>query len=575
MFSTVLEELITYSNEILDGTIIACERHKQACSRFLDDLKKMESDEYDWFWDEAEAQRIVKWFSHCKHSKGAFEGKPIELNGWQKFVVCNIEAWKHKEKDYRRFRFVYIQVGRKNAKSQMEAGMAGYECGARGLNAAEIYTLGVEREQAKIVFDEFELMMGKPIKRRFKITLKEIRHRKSKSFIRHLSKKAGKSGDGKNPQMAIIDEYHAHPDSKMYDVMKSGMMARVDPLLVIITAAGEDYEESACYYEYTDCCSILDGTIENDRYFIMICELEKDDDPFDERVWLKANPVLCTYEAGIQSMRENAKLAKESSDERKLPEFLTKNCNIYVAAGAKKYIDVEFWKKCARKISLENFRGKECYVGIDLSKTGDLTSVSFEFPFIETGIRKYALFGKSFIPAAVVKEKSKTDNVPYDLWIEKGYMEKTEANEGLIVDYWAIINHIEKTKAEYGLKIISIGYDPHGANLLVGELENRGYECIEVKQSCAQLNEPTVNFRDLVKVQQIVHDENKLMTWSLNNCETDSNSFGEIKLSKKSKFKRIDPIASSIFSHKLAMAYWNKPDINGLAEEYIKMMGWN
>lgn len=562
MYSTVLAELIHYSEEILQGKILACKRNKQACQRFLDDLAKMENDWYDWYWDESEAKRIVKWFGYCKHSKGPLEGKPIELNSWQKFVICNIEAWKHKDHNTRRFRFAFIQVARKNAKSQMEAGMVGYECGAKGYEAAEIYTLGVEREQAKIVFEEVDLMLTKPLKKRFKVTQKVIKHKKSNSFIKHLSKKAGKTGDGKNPQMAIVDEYHAHPDSRMYDVMKSGMMSRTEPLLVIITTAGEDYEESACYYEYKDCCSILDGTIENDRYFVMICELDEEDDPFDESVWIKANPVLCTYEAGIDSMRQNAKLAKESSDMKKKVEFLTKNCNIYVAAGEKRYMDPCYWKACTKDISLEDFRGKDCYIGIDLSKTGDLTSICFEFPFIENEIRQYALFGQSFIPAGVVKEKSKTDNVPYDLWIEKGWLIETEANDGLIVDFWAVINYIEKIVQEYELNVIAIGYDGHNASLLVAELENRDYDCIEIGQSCAKLDSPTIHFRDEVRVKHIWHNENLLMLWSLNNCEVDTNSFGEIKLSKKTRFKRIDPIACCIFSHKLCMEYWNREDLN-------------
>lgn len=574
VYNTVLAELIDYSNDILENKIVSGLRHKQGCQRFINDLKKMETDEYDYYWDEEAARKIVKWYSKCKHSKGPLEGKLIILNPWQKFVVCNIEAWKHKDTGNRRFRYVYIQVGRKNSKSQLEAGMGSYECGAKGYAAAEIYTLGVEREQAKIVFDEVDLMLTKPLKKKFDIIQTEIRHKNSKSFIRHLSKKAGKTGDGKNPQMAIVDEYHAHPDSKMYDVMKSGMMARKEPLLVIITTAGLDYEGTACYSEYQDCCNILDEIIENESYFVMICELEKDDDPFDPDVWPKANPVLCTYPEGIKSMADNAKLAKESVDENKLLEFKTKNCNIWVAGGEKKYLDIKYWKKCQREITLDNFAGKDCYIGIDLSKSGDLTSCSFEFPFLKDKLRKYFIHSHSFIPDLVVKEKMKTDNANYELWIKNELLTATTANEGLITDYWEMIYYIEKLKKNYNLNIRQIGYDAHNASMLVSELENRGYECVQIAQSCAKLDEATVSFRDLIKVEQIIHDGNKLLSWSMNNCETDSNSFGEIKISKKSKFKRIDPVASSIFAHKLGMQHWNGMDLSKNTDDYLKMMGW-
>jgi len=128
--------------------------------------------------------------------------------------------------------------------------MASYEVTTRGVMDAEVFTLGVEREQAKIVFDEIDLMCGKMIRHRFKFNQKEFIHKKSKSFIKHFSKKAGKTGDGKKPQMAIIDEYHAHPTSELYDVMVSGMVARPEPLIVIISTAGTDFEEKPCYVEY-------------------------------------------------------------------------------------------------------------------------------------------------------------------------------------------------------------------------------------------------------------------------------------------------------------------------------------
>lgn len=194
-YNTVLEELIDYSNETIKGQITACKRHKQACERFLKDLQRMEKNEdFPYYWDEAEAQKIVNWYSYLKHSKGVLAGERIELDSFQKFIVCNLEAWKHEETNYRRYKYAYIQLGRKNAKSQIQGGLCLYEIGGRGTPAAEVYTLGVERDQAKVVFDECELMSTKVIKKRLKITQKEIKHIKSNSFIKHLSKKAGKTG---------------------------------------------------------------------------------------------------------------------------------------------------------------------------------------------------------------------------------------------------------------------------------------------------------------------------------------------------------------------------------------------
>lgn len=570
MYNTILEELMVYSNSIVSGETLACKKHIKACKRFLNDLQKMEHEEsFSYFWDEIEAKKIVAWFSYMKHSKGVLAGTPIILTTFQKFIVCNIYAWKHNETGYRRFKYAYIQLARKNSKSQLEAGMASYEAAARGVMAAEVFTLGVEREQAKIVFDEIDLMCGKMIRHRFKFNQKEIIHKKSKSFIKHLSKKAGKTGDGKNPQMAIIDEYHAHPTSEQYDVMVSGMVARPEPLIVIISTAGTDFEDKPCYGEYQYCSNILDETLDNDEYFIMITELDKGDDPKDSSVWPKANPVVSSYQVGLDYLVRECKRAYDAENEEKIRNFLTKNCNIWVKFGEKKFLNIDYWYACKVEISFETFRGHDCYIGFDLSKTGDLTSVSFEFPFLDGEIRKYAFFSHSFIPEGVMNEKMQTDKIPYDFWIKKGWLTSTEANQGLITDYWAMINYIEDIVKTYDLKVMEICYDAHNANIPVAELERNGYECVQIPQSCAKLDEPTRNFQDLVKVNQIVHDGNKLLSWSINNCEKDTNSFGEIKISKKSRFKRIDPAATCIFSHKRAMTYWSGVGSKEITDEYL------
>ncbi len=557
-YPTILEELMVYSQEIIDGNIIACDKHRKACTRFLRDLERMENDDgFPYYWDEQAAQKIVKWYKRNKHSKGVLTGQPIILDSYQKFIVCNVEAWRHEDTEYRRFKYVYNQVARKNAKSQIEGGQASYEISARGLKAAEVYTLGVERDQALIVFNEIDLMISKPIRKRLNITKKEISHKKSKSFIKHLSKRAGKTGDGKNPQLVIVDEYHAHPTSEMYDVMTSGFGAREEPLIIIITTAGFDFENKPCYKEYKYCSDILDGIIDNDEYFVIICELDEGDDPKDETVWPKANPVLTSYPVGRAFLKRECKKAYESGDEEKIRNFLTKNCNIWLKHGDNKYVNIDYWNKCRiEEEILEKFRGCECYAAFDLSKTGDLTSLSFEFPFEIENIRMYGFHSHSWIPIETMREKMKTDKIPYDFWIESGWLTATEANQGLIVDYWAMINYFEDIVECYDLKVKLVGYDAHNANLLVAELERRGYELVQIPQSCAKLDEPTVNLRDLMKVGQVVHDGNKLLTWSLNNAVTDTNSFGEIKISKKSTFKRIDPAATCIFAHKLGMGHW-------------------
>ena len=240
-------------------------------------------------------------------------------------------------------------------------------------------------------------------------------------------------------------------------------------------------------------------------------------------------------------------------------------------------MNIDHWYDCQKIISLKTFIGGDCYIGIDLSKTGDLTSVTFEFPYLDKhGVRKYAFFSQSFIPEAVMQEKKQSDKVPYDFWVDKGWLIATEANKGLIMDYWAMINYVQAIVDEFDLNVIEICYDAHNANLLVAEFERMGYDCVQIHQSCAKLDEPTRNFHDLVRVNQVIHDGNKLLAWSMNNCEKDTNSFGEIKISKKSRFKRIDPAATCIFAHKRAMTYWaeDTQDVSEFAQEEFLNKLW-
>lgn len=573
---TILEELIKYSNEVINGKIIACKKNIKACKRFLKDIERSKTDTFDYYWDEHEAQKIVQWFRYLKHTKGVLAGEPIELLTVQRFEICNIYAWKRKDNQYRRFKKAYIQKARKNAKSQEEAGMGLYELSARGESAAEIYCGATKKDQAKIVWKEADLMMTKPLRKRIEVkkSITEIIHKKSNSVMKVLSKDDGKKADGFNPQMAIIDEYHAHTTSEIYDVMVSGMGARREPLIVIITTAGDDFENKPCYAEYRYCSNLLNGIEENDEYFVFICELDKDDDIKDERNWIKANPILATYQEGINYLKGELKTAL--SDSTKMRTFLTKNMNIWVKEKDLSFIDnIEDWHSCRKDIKLEDFKGCECVIGVDLSSTRDLTSFSIEFPKIVDNKPKYAIFSHSYIPYKTLQYHVNNDKAPFDIWEIKHYLTATRTNEGLTNDHTFMINDIEEIVKKYDLKVTAIAYDDHQAGIFVSEMERRGYMCIKITQSARNLNDATVHFRDQVLIHNIEHDGNELLTWSAANAELIENSFKEVKIDKKSQNKRIDPIAATINAHKIAMIKDDKPDITALTEDYFKMMGWN
>lgn len=229
----IIEELIEYAHNCLEDKYISeyedyisCEKHKWACQRFLNDIQnqslKILNKDFPYYWNEEEAQKIVKWFSLLRHSKGILAKEPIILNTWQKFFLCQIYGWRHKLTGYRRFKKSFTEVARKNAKSQMESGVSLYEIACTSTKNGEIYETycaGVKRKQSKVVFDEAKLMLkGSPLKSKFNITRDRITHIKTGSYLEALNKEDGKKGDGSNPALLIIDEYHQHPTTEFYDL---------------------------------------------------------------------------------------------------------------------------------------------------------------------------------------------------------------------------------------------------------------------------------------------------------------------------------------------------------------------
>ena len=251
--------------------------------------------------------RIIRWFQWCQHTKGKKAGEPIDLEPFQIFILGNVFGWVHKDSGLRRFRKAYVQVARKNGKSTMLSGLALYMLWADREPGAEVYCTASKKDQARIIYLDAKGMAVKSpkIRARLKIRDYEIRHDPHTSsdhaaVLKALSKDT-KTQDGLNPHLGIIDEYHAHPDSSMVDVIVSGMMNRQQPVLFIISTAGFN-TQSACHSEYEYCLRILEGSLDNENYFVMIFQLDKEDDIHNPNVWEKANPLLFTDPVSRQAL---------------------------------------------------------------------------------------------------------------------------------------------------------------------------------------------------------------------------------------------------------------------------------
>lgn len=555
---TVKNRLIRYATDCISGKIISCKKHKQACSRFLRDVKREDSGEASFYWDDQEAQKIIKWFSFLRHSKGVLAGKPIKLTEWQQFHLCQLYGWRRKEDGYKRFKKSFVEVARKNAKSQEEAGVALYEISVQATKNKEVYeyyTAGVKRDQSKIVFEEAKLMLnGSPLKKKFKLTNNAITHVKTGSYIKALSKEDGKTGDGTNPAGLIVDEYHQHKTTEFLDL---GLGSNTkESLLMIITTAGMDLTYPCYTQEYDYCSKVLDSNIdvENDTYLIDIMEIDPGDDIGDEENWKKANPIRMSYSAGREKIRGDYEIAKVIPE--KMIAFLTKMLNVWVQQKENGYMNMEKWKKCEVKNLPISIKGKPVYVGFDMSSKIDLTSVAFVIPYRNGNFDKkgrerteYIVLSHSFIPnQEKMMERVFKDKVPYDAWERQGFITMTNSE---IVDQNVVMDYVLDFCKEKELDIQTLCFDPANASKLMIDLSDEGYIVEEVFQSHKSLNESTEGFREEVLMGNVCYLYNPVLNYAMSNAVIKKNN-GLIKIDKDATAKKIDPVDATLCAYKLA-----------------------
>lgn len=579
----IRQHLFDYCDQVLSGEVIACQKHKWACERFLSDLEREGTEDFPYLFDGSKAVRFLKWMALFKHRKGVLAGEFIKPHIIQAFVFGNIYGWVHMETGYRRFRRFYWQVARKNAKTQSLAIMALYEASAFREPAAEVLCAATKREKAKLCWDEAKALSTQPgsLKGKFHTAYNIINHIASESTIKTLSKDDKRDGDGDNPSCGIVDEYHAHDTTEMYDMLKNGMVARKQPILGTITTAGFDLNKPCHSIEYQYIGQVLDpdNPVFNEQYFVMVNELDEGDEITDESNWPKANPIVCSYPAGVENLRDDLKVALDVPE--KMRDYLTKNMNVWVDMKPQGYMEMKKWRACgikARGEKMPDVSGQEVIVGVDLSSKIDLTSVTLELllnrieypidmshlddiregesnaidgPWMWHGTEEvhkklYVIFSHSFMPEDTLTAKRQTDRVDYDLWRKQGWITMTP---GGVVDFNFVSKWIIDCAKTLEVRIREICFDPYNATQMANDLTADGYECVEVRQGVMTLSEPTKSFREQVILGNVVHDDNPVLGWAIANAVTRTDQNENIMLDKSKSSDRIDPIAATINAH--------------------------
>ena len=530
-----------YIDDVLSGKILTNKLVKLAVKRHVEDLIRFSAEDSPYYFDEEAAKFGIDFFSFLKHTKGKWAGQPVILEPWQQFIISVIYGWKKRKTGKRRFRVAYIEVARKNGKSTMFAGIGLKGTIADGEAEAEVYSAATKKDQAKIVWDQARNMVKKSgdLKKILKLFQNSISHEGSGSKFVPLSSDVD-SMDGLNVSLGLIDEYHAHKNDEMYNILRSAMGSRTQPLLAIITTAGFN-TSSSCKREHDYVVQLLEGRQENEEYFGIIYSLDKGDDWQDERNWIKSNPNL-GISIDLDDFRNQYAGAK--SRPSKINEFKTKRLNIWTTAYTRWILDSK-WRKNVRSVRLEDFEGRDCYTAIDLSTTIDISGYCHCFPPVGNET-KHTLFWRFFIPEENLRERSLKEDVPYDVWIKRGFV---TATPGDVIDYEFIEQALLKDAEMFN--ILEIPYDPYNATQFVSSLMDEGMECVAFKQGITSISPAAKMFETKVLRNEIIVEDNPVMDYMIGCAEVYSDASGNIKVIKpdrKTSNKRIDGVIMAIMA---------------------------
>lgn len=567
-----MDRTTQYALDVLAGKINAGELVKLACQRHIDDMAAAEAAPYQFYFDVAQAERIIDFAETLTIAEGE-EQTQVEAYPFQCFILGSLNGWRKKATGARRFRTSYIQLGRQNGKSFLNGILAAYYGNFEKYKYGQIYCTATKKDQALIVFNEIvKFIRSDPdLEECFDIH----EHNSTIDCCRTYSKIRALSGDTKSidgfrPYLGIVDEYHAHKDDQMYKLLEGGIKKMKSALISVITTAGFDLK-SPCYAFYEYCVKLMKGIAHNDSQFVYIAQMDEGDDMWTPKNWIKANPILEYDDEALENMVPIAETAKEMGGSS-LRDFIVKQLNMWIQWTNDVYIrDMELWKAGKTAKTLESLRGQKCYVGLDLSSGGDLTSIALVFPSVREGVRKYYIHAHSFIPKRRVEEHIKTDRVPYDIWIRQGLITVTETMGGVKTDYKYILAYLQTVAKALDLDVQFVCYDPHNASAFLSDLDALGYDSVAITQSAKALNDATVDFRLEVESGNVEHDGNEMLAWSIANAKTVSNSFGEIKIDKEYQTERIDPIDAIIDAWTMAMKGEVKPDVNESVEMWLQM----
>lgn len=491
-------------------------------------------------YDKAKADRAVKFIENLRHTKAKWAGKRFWLLPWQETLVRDIFGTV-KEDGTRQFRTAYVEICKKVGKSELAAAIALYLLYADNEPSAEVYGAAADRQQASIVFDVAKRMveLTPALLKRSKImgATKRIVNYSNAGIYQVLSADVGNK-HGFSVSGLVFDEIHNQPNRNLYDVLTKGSSdARANPLHFIITTAGND-RNSIAFELHTKALDILNGRREDPTFYPVVYGLADDEDWTDEKNWYKVNPSL-GYTVEIDRLRDAFREAQQNPADEVTFRWL--RLNQWVSSTVA-WIPDQIYALGNEAIDMESLKGRECYGGLDLSSSGDITAFVLVFP-PHNGKEKYVILPFFWVPQDTIPLRVRRTSVSYDKWQAQGYLMATEGN---VIHYGFIEKFIDDLGKIYNIK--EIAYDRWGAVEMTQALEGMGFTVVPFGQGFSSMSPPTKRFYELLMEGKMVHGAHPVLRWMAGNVVVDTDPAGNIKVTKRRSPDKVDGIVAAIMA---------------------------
>lgn len=485
-------------------------------------------------YDEARAQRVIQFIECLKHTKGEFHGKPFYLLDWQKKIIQDVYGnVRDEDPTKREYSTVYVEIPKKQGKSELGAAIALNQLVNDGEWKAEVYSCAADRQQAGIVFDVACDMVrqSKALSSRIKIvpSTKKMIYEPTGSIYQVLSSDVA-TKHGLNVSACIFDELHVQPNRALYDVMTQGSGdARKQPLWFFLTTAGTD-RNSICWEVHQKALDILEGRKHDPRFYPVVFGIDENDDWQDEKSWYKANPSL-GITIGIDKVRDAYHKALESPADENM--FRQLRLNQWVKQSVR-WMQMDKWDECGMPIDPDSLRGRVCYAGLDLSSTSDLTTLVLVFPPDDES-EPYQVLPFFWLPDETLSLRVRRDHVMYDVWEKQGFINTTEGN---VVHYAFIEEFINRLGEIYNIR--EIAYDRWNASMFVQALQDDGFTMVPFGQGFKDMSAPTKELMRLVLDHKIQHGGHPVLRWNMDNAYVRTDPAGNLKIDKERSTEKVD-----------------------------------